>query len=139
MLSIALYFTYPVWKEDHRKQVVDVHGKITKMYTTQYKDINDTTKTAYKVVLDIGSTHNINQKSWNELRNCVKCEINIYKDVYTRTSFGLFICTLHLIFSLLWIVLFIDMIFRYILIIFLFFPWAMQHSNEMSFKEFLKK
>lgn len=139
MLSVALYFTYPVWKEDHRKQVVDVSGKITKMYTTQYKDINDNNQTAYKVILDIGSTHTLNSDSWYKLRNCNNCEINIYKDIYTRSAFGIFVCTLHVIFFLLWICLFFELIFRYILIIILFFPWAMNHSNEMSFKEFMKK
>lgn len=139
MLSIGLYFTYPVWKEDHRKQVVDVSGKITKMYTTRYKEIDDITRTSYKVVLDVGSTHTINQKSWDNFRNCKNCTINIYKDVYTRTNFGIFVCALHLIFSLALFILLIEMTFKYFLIVFLFFPWAMNHSNEMSFKEFLKK
>lgn len=137
ILTAIVIFTYPVFKEDHHKQVVKDSGKIEALYKRSNRDSNGDLSITHLVKLENGNVYQISKENYNKFSVCNNCNINIYKNVYTRSNFGIFLCSIYLLSCLGLSIFIIEMFFKYIVSFLMFFKWALNHSNEKTFAEFM--
>lgn len=137
ILTAIVIFTYPVWKEDHHKQVVKDSGKIEALYKRSNRDSNGNSSITHLVKLENGNVYQISKENYNKFSVCNNCNINIYKDRYTRSNFGIFLCSIYLLSCLGLAIFIIEMFFKYIVSFLMFFRWALNHSNEKTYAEFM--